>query len=106
MAWEISVTKGFICDEGIYLWRRDLTVVMGFNCGEGSNCGEGIYPRWAAQQPQEIQAAASQPYGDKSPRHRNLIATGNLIATATSLPQGISLSQRSNQNCALIDHKI
>jgi hypothetical protein len=48
------------------------------------SCGEGIYPRWAAQQPpgQVTQSAscnrvarfgaASRPSGDKSPRHRGL----------------------------------
>ena len=40
------------------------------------SCGEGIYPRWAAQQPlrvsgltSELFGAASRPSGDKSPRH-------------------------------------
>ena len=46
------------------------------------HCGEGIYPRWVAQQPQILQSVfsrhtapamfttAAQPNGDKSPRHR------------------------------------
>ncbi|CAN1598032.1 protein of unknown function [Pseudomonas mediterranea] len=35
----------------IPLWRGNLSVVRGFIHGEGFICGEGIYPRWAAQQP-------------------------------------------------------
>ncbi|MGF6668678.1 hypothetical protein ABIA53_002348 [Pseudomonas monsensis] len=46
------------------------------------HCGEGIYPRWVAQQPQILQpnfarhtkcfgfTTAAQPNGDKSPHHR------------------------------------
>ncbi len=45
-------------------------------------CGEGIYPRWAAQQPQNLTprfvrslafnhfGGASHPNGDKSPHHK------------------------------------
>src|SRR3546814_6318535 len=34
-----------------------------------SLCGEGIYPRWAAQEPPK-NSAASRPNGGKSHRHR------------------------------------
>ena len=43
-----------------------------------NNCGEGIYPRWAAKRPLQFYlktpysgfATATQPSGDKSPRHK------------------------------------
>ena len=35
-------------------------------------CGEGIYPRWPAQQAESLEAgAASHPIGDKSPHHKS-----------------------------------
>jgi len=36
-------------------------------------CGEGIYPRWDAKQPQlEDFGPAAQDIGDKSPHHRGI----------------------------------
>jgi hypothetical protein len=43
-------------------------------------CGEGIYPRWAAQRPQNLVSAAHS-NGDKSPRHKNPLTTKAPLAT-------------------------
>ncbi len=53
-----------------------------YNPVAAQTCGEGIYPRWGAQRrPRNIfrrgpsdpkHGAASQPNGDKSPRHKSI----------------------------------
>jgi hypothetical protein len=62
--------------------------------GSHNPCGEGIYPRWAAWQPQNLLArfisetvsggfaTAAQPIGDKSPRHRFCIGTAFCVHSA------------------------
>ena len=45
--WARSLLQGvFTCSEWVYLWREGLPVLKGFTCGEG------VYPRSAAQQSQ------------------------------------------------------
>ena len=64
------------------------------------HCGEGIYPRWGAKRPQNAAAGVSgrlndsrgccAANGDKSPRHKSLLVTGEFPLQ----PLGKSLDPR------------
>ena len=63
--------------------------------GQVWQCGEGIYPRWTAQQARSVfmgKRGAAHPVGDKSPRHGFGVSRG--IKNAYCLNPGRPLAAR------------